>query len=278
MDTWKQRVIIKLLSAKFRAINAYSSKRAAAGSVDVLIYPMQGKAMPRDKGKHRFVKSNLTSDDGLNIQVYDWGGDGATTLLIHGWDSNSIRWAPMIDQLGIQDHRWVALDAPYHGKSGGDQFNMLHYKGMIRKVVEKYQPEYIVSHSLGCLALSYYLQRTNYTKLKKLLLICPVADLSWHIDRYHQLLSLPKATRPQMDHYFEAVFNMKFEEFNMKNLEERLDCEVTIIHSEDDAVVPISDGMAIHNWIDGSNMIPVQGFGHAMQHKDVYDLVQRVLA
>lgn len=278
MDTWKERLIISLLSAKFRAINTISKEKAASGSVDVLIYPMQSKSFPRYKGKNRYLRSKIKSADGIDTQIYDWQGEGETALLIHGWDSNSIRWAPMIDHLGTAQYRWIGLDGPYHGTSGGDQFNMLHYVNMIKAVMLKYKPKHIVAHSLGALALAYYLGSHDSSSLQNLIMISPLADLSWHIDRYHKMLSLPSATREEMDKYFERVFQMKFQEFNMKTLEDRLHCHVTILHGEDDASVPITDGEAVHRWIKGSDMIRVKGYKHAMQHKDIYEIVEKLLS
>ena len=278
MDTWKERSIIRLLSAKYRLINMFSTKKAGKGSINVLIHPMQGRVIPKVLSDVAPEKTGLrVSADNLNVKLYDWGGSGETTLLIHGWDSNSYRWYDMIDHLGRDNHRFVALDAPYHGGSDGDHFNLLHFANMIDVALKTFEPTRIVAHSLGALSLAHLLQNKLYTKLEKLILLSPVADLSWHIDRYHQLLSLRKKTRLAMDDYFESFFKMQFKEFNFRDFEKDLDCEILIIHDELDPVVPLSDSLQIHEWFQGSELKTVNGLGHTLQGEEVYRIVGEFL-
>lgn len=278
MDTWKERTIIRLLSAKYRLINMFSTQKAGKGSINVLIHPMQGRVIPKELPDVEPEKiDHLKSVDDLNVKLYDWGGSGDTTLLIHGWDSNSYRWYDMIDQLGRDRIRFVALDAPYHGGSDGDHFNLLHFANMIEVALKTFQPTRIVAHSLGALSLAHHLQKKGYHKLERLILLSPVADLSWHIDRYHQLLSLRKKTRLAMDEYFESFFKMQFREFNFRDFESELDCEVLIVHDELDPVVPISDSERIHEWFEGSELKTVRGLGHTLQGKEVYQIVGNFL-
>jgi len=274
MDTWKERMVIRLLSTKFRLINLISTRKASKGSIDLLIQPMQGKVLPKVKPTAPKPKSGvITTSDNLKVQIYDWEGDADTTLLIHGWDSNSYRWFDLIDHLKGDNLRFAALDAPYHGHSGGDHFNMIHFANMIDAAVEKFQPVNIIAHSLGALALAYYLQAKKYTRLKNLILLSPVADLSWHIDRYHKLLALPKKTRKAMDDTFKNYFDREFHEFNFRDFEQELDCEMLIIHSADDAVVPTSDSESIHEWFERSKLKIVDGYGHRLQAVEVFDLI-----
>ena len=278
MDTWKERAIIKLLSAKYRLINMFSTRNAGKGSIDILLHPMQGRVIPKELPDVQPEKTGIRkSSDNLNVKLYDWGGSGETTLLIHGWDSNSYRWYDMIDHLGRDKHRFVALDAPFHGGSDGDHFNLLHFANMIDVALKTFKTTKIIAHSMGGLSLAHLLQKQLYTKLEKLILLSPVADLSWHIDRYHHLLSLRKKTRLAMDDYFESLFKMQFKEFNFRDFEKDLDCEILIIHDELDPVVPISDSEKIHEWFKGSELKTVRGLGHALQGKAVYQIIRDFL-
>lgn len=278
MDTWKERTIIKLLSAKYQLINLFSTKKAGKGSINVLIHPMQGRVIPKELPDVEPKKIGLRkSSDNLNVKLYDWGGSGKTTLLIHGWDSNSYRWYDMIDQLGRDKHRFVALDAPFHGGSDGDHFNLLHFANMIDVALKTFEPTKIIAHSMGGLSLAHLLQKKHYTRLEKLILLSPVADLSWHIDRYHQLLALRQKTRLAMDDHFESLFKMQLKEFNFRDFEEELDCEMLIIHDELDPVVPLSDSERIHEWFQGSELKTVRGLGHTLKGKEVYKIIGEFL-
>lgn len=278
MDTWKERMIIRLLSAKYRLISKISTRKAGSGSVDVLIYPMQGRIVPKLDPKHSVPSTIKTeSADQLKVSLYDWHKPGDTTLLVHGWDSNTYRWYPLIHHLEDENLHFVALDAPNHGESGGDHFNMVHFANMIDVAIEKFNPVNIVAHSIGALALAYYLQKKNYQKLKNLILLCPVADLSWHIDRYHQLLSLPAKTRDAMDSYFEDFFKMKFSDFNFRDFEKEMNCDITIIHDKNDPVVPLSDSQKINEWFVGSELKVIEGHGHRLQHVEVFDMIKEIL-
>lgn len=278
MDTWKERTIIRLLSTKYRLINMFSTQKAGKGSIDVLIHPMQGRVIPKELPDVDPEKTGIRkSIDNLDVKLYDWGGSGETTLLIHGWDSNSYRWYDMIDYLGRDQHRFVALDAPYHGGSEGDHFNLLHFANMIDVALKTFEPTRIVAHSLGALSLAHLLQKKAYSRLQRLILLSPVADLSWHIDRYHQLLALRKKTRLAMDDYFESFFKMQFKQFNFRDFEKELSCDVLIIHDEKDPVVPISDSERIHEWFEGSELKIVRGLGHTLQGSEVYRIIGEFL-
>jgi len=278
MDTWKEKTIIRLLSAKYRLINMFSTKKAGIGSINLLIHPMQGRIIPKELPDVEPEKTGaVKSIDNLNVKLYDWGSSGKTTLLIHGWDSNSYRWYDMIDYIGRDKYRFVALDAPYHGGSDGDHFNLLHFANMIDVALKTFQPTRIVAHSLGALSLAHLLQKKMYCRLERLILLSPVADLSWHIDRYHKLLSLREKTRLAMDEYFESFFQMQFGEFNFRDFEKELSCEVLIVHDELDPVVPISDSERIHEWFGGSDLKTVRGLGHTLRGKEVYQIVSEFL-
>ena len=80
-----------------------------------------------------------------------------------------------------------------------------------------------------------------------------------------------------MYEYFESFFNMQFKEFNFRDFEKELSCEVLIVHDELDPVVPISDSERIHEWFDGSELKTVKGLGHTLRGKEVYRIVGEFL-
>src|SRR6187402_254828 len=119
--------------------------------------PRQGKLTPKSLPK--ILKEAHPETIQFNediIQTYIWKGNETIILLIHGWESNSSRWKKMLPYLKKSGSTIIAIDGPAQGLSSGKEFSVPKYAEFIDIVVKKYQPHYIIGHSLGGKASLYY--------------------------------------------------------------------------------------------------------------------------
>ncbi|MGI9598441.1 MAG: alpha/beta fold hydrolase, partial [Acidimicrobiales bacterium] len=78
------------------------------------------------------------------------GSAPATVILLHGWADSA--WSmDSVAQPLTDGHRVIGLDLRGHGRSGRGPYNMLHFVGDLRSVVEELDVDdpIIVGHSLG---------------------------------------------------------------------------------------------------------------------------------
>jgi pimeloyl-ACP methyl ester carboxylesterase len=83
------------------------------------------------------------------FSVYVWKGNETKILLVHGWESNSARWETFFPYLLKSGSTIIALDGPAHGLSNGKEFSVPIYAQFLNVVVQKFNPNYLIGHSIG---------------------------------------------------------------------------------------------------------------------------------
>jgi pimeloyl-ACP methyl ester carboxylesterase len=99
----------------------------------------------------------LTSGDGEQVVLHDWGGDGPSLLFTHGNGLNAAMWAPVVERL----HRWFrcyGLDLRGHGwcRPTSEDFSVRRDRfadDVVAAVDAIDEPLAGVGHSLGAGAL-----------------------------------------------------------------------------------------------------------------------------
>jgi pimeloyl-ACP methyl ester carboxylesterase len=86
--------------------NAGASSLSTSGSSSA---PLIGLSFPEDK-------QSFTTEDGVVIQTYDWGGDGPPLLLAHATGLHAHIWLPLVQRLR-SSFRCYAIDARAQGDS-----------------------------------------------------------------------------------------------------------------------------------------------------------------
>lgn len=69
----------------------------------------------------------VRTDDGVGIEVYEWGGDGPPLLLAHPTGFHGRIWAPVAELLVRSERRVVSLDFRGHGDSDPDPRAEYHW-------------------------------------------------------------------------------------------------------------------------------------------------------
>ena len=123
--------------------------------------PFSGSYSKADLEFIHTAKQHSLDTEEDHIVYHHWAGSGKRVLFIHGWESNSIRWQPYIEQLRQKELDIYSIDGPALGMSGGKTITVIRYAAAIAAVIEKHQPEIIVGHSLGGMAAGYYLHNLS---------------------------------------------------------------------------------------------------------------------
>ncbi len=205
--------------------------------------------------------------DGMEIQTYRWKGEGPKVLLLHGWESNTYRWRNLIGFLKDARYEILAFDAPAHGHSSGKILNVIRYTACTRSVVERYQPDYIIGHSMGGLTAVYHQYRHPENSLKKIVTIGSPSDLEDLMLQYQKILNFNGQVLTALDLYFKELFGFGIRDFSTAKYAIDLDIKGLLIHDELDTIAPFRASEKVHrNW-KGSKLVRTKGYGHSM-HQD----------
>lgn len=245
-------------------------KKATLKAIAIFSSPRKGKVQVYQSEFLNNAKDLLIDDAKRKIQTYKWAGTNKTVLLAHGWESNSFRWRKLIKELQKHDYNIIALDAPSHGNSPGNRFNVLMYTECMEKLVVRYKPEIIIGHSLGGMTTIYHQYKYPNEDVKKLVILAAPSELTRIMNDYQKLLKFSAKILRDMEAFYIKKYGFKFSEFSSAAFAKKLSQKGLIIHDVQDTIAPINESEAIHkNW-ENSVFYKTEGLGHSLQDKKVY--------
>lgn len=224
------------------------------------------------------AKKETFESKGQLFQTYQWKGNGKTVFLLHGWESNSVRWKKIIPYLVAKNYHIIAIDAPAHGLSSGKEFNVLRYAALVDVVAQKYPPHYCIAHSIGGKTSLYYQATYQNPTLEKIVLLGAPADFKIIFENYLQLLSFNKRMEQLLHQHYWHHFQIKVDEFSAKYFAPKVNSKGLIIHDEMDTVVVYNEGKKINQYWKDSILETTNGLGHSLQNKTVYQKIIEFLA
>ena len=153
----------------FNTIAIFSKKKAAIKAFALFCTPRKGKLLPHQKDYLNQFDKEIVSVVDHQIQTYQWkGSEGPTVLLCHGWESNAFRWRNLIEKLQAKGFHIIIFDAPGHGASSGAHLHVPIYEACTSELIKKYQPQYVIGHSIGGLALLYSQYKSPQPSVEKI--------------------------------------------------------------------------------------------------------------
>ncbi|MGS2727841.1 alpha/beta hydrolase [Psychroserpens sp. BH13MA-6] len=207
--------------------------------------------------------------DNLNLMTYRWIGKKETVLLAHGWESNSFRWRPLIEELKALNYNIVAMDAPAHGRSSGKKFNAILYAECIHVAVKKFNVNIIIGHSVGGMATAFYQQKYQLPHVNKLILLGAPSNFVGVFSRYVHMMGYNQRTAKAMDDLVFEEFKQRPDYFNAAKLSEAITINGLIIHDEHDKIIPYNDAEDFKTFYKKAQLIPTKGFGHGLKSEEV---------
>jgi pimeloyl-ACP methyl ester carboxylesterase len=236
-------------------------------------------------GHERFLTSaarRMVELEGLPICVYDWPAaqsDARRVLLLHGWESHSGRWYGLVPALRAAGFAVSALDAPGHGKSGGDWLNLQLYSRTVRAYCEQVETPYaMVGHSLGGAAVAVSMGLFGAPAVEKAVVLGAFAESHRVLVDFGGILGLEPPILEAVWREVERSSGHPIEAYSAVKTAAMLKgrVEALVLHDYDDVVSPVEEGRAIAEaW--GARYIETRGLGHSMQGKEVQEAIVRFL-
>ena len=270
----KQQLTIQGLRLYLNTLALFQPEKAGALAFQIFCTPRQGRLREKDSAflSTADEQKNLYVND-LNIRCYHWRGLGPTVLLVHGWESNAARWQRLVRQLRAKGFNVVAVDGPGHGQSGSRQFNVPLYANLLEAVVEHYQPQGLVGHSIGGFASIYLLHEGQAPSVQQLAILGTPAELSHILDGFQRLLGLSSRVMRGFERVFRRRFGRSFADFSGPAMVRSLDVEGLIVHDLNDPTVPYADALAYAEQWPEARFVTTRSQGHRLNGDGVPEVI-----
>ena len=268
-----QNFLPKFIGFVLNIIGYLNLKLASKWALDLFSRPLKG----RYKISHPILTSaeqSVLYFEQLPITTYMWSGKKETVLLAHGWESNSGRWNNTIKNLLKSNYGVIALDAPAHGASGSNSFNAVLYSKFIEVVCKKFKPSVLIGHSVGGMAISFFLRNSGYHLASKLIFLGAPAGFPGIFKNYTDLMGFNSRVRRGIEERVVRKFGQPSSYFNTAQFMSKIDCKGLIIHDQNDPVIPYTDAIEIQTAHKNSTLVTTNGLGHGLKGKLV---IQHIL-
>jgi len=240
--------------------------------------PRKGK-LTKDKLPKilREAHSETIQYNNETIQTYIWKGNETIILLIHGWESNSARWKKMLPYLKESGSTIIAIDGPAQGLSSGKEFTVIKYAEFIDIVVKKYQPHYIIGHSMGGKASLYYQYKYQNPIVKKMVILGSPSDSKILFTNFIKLLSLNSKIEKALENQYIVLLNHSLDQFTAKLFASKIKAKGLVVHDINDTTVLFEEGKKIISLWKDVQFIETSGLGHSLHDNDLYKKVAQFL-
>lgn len=273
MNKYLVKMLPKILGNYVNTLAIISPQAAAKKAFKIFSKPRRGKIGPHHEG---FLKPNLEPAieiNNLKIQPYKWEGGEKTILLVHGWESHSHRWKEMIGRLKSENYTIIAFDAPAHGYSTGKYLYVPIYHEVLSEVLVRYQPDYMIGHSIGAMTILFNQSQTDTYKPEKLVVLGAPDRLDSILIDYQRILKLNDRVMQALENYFQKRFNFKTADFSSSVFAKNIKTPALIIHDKDDTITPFSGSKSIHATYKNSEFIETKGLNHSLYDPKVNDQI-----
>lgn len=263
-----KKFLPKFIGFILNLIGFFHLKLASKWALDLFSRPLKGRYKSVQPVLEKSEKEVLFYKN-LAIQTYFWKGNKDTVLLAHGWESNSARWKNTIVQLQKLDYNVLTLDAPAHGKSGSKEFNAILYSKFIHVVCSHFKPNILIGHSVGGMAISFFIENSNYKLANKLIFLGAPAGFLGIFKNYTDIMGYNLRLQKGIETRIVEKFGQPPSYFNTAHFLRNVSCNGLIIHDKFDPIIPYTDALEIKKSYKNSTLITTTGLNHGLKSKKV---------
>ncbi|MCG2611189.1 alpha/beta hydrolase [Flavobacterium sp. SM15] len=271
-------VFTKSIGLYVNLMSLVMPKKAAQIAYKFFSEPREGKLNPnsipeilKEAEKETIILENHT------IQTYTWKGNQNKVLLVHGWESNASRWEQFIKELRKSKSTIIALDGPGQGLSSGIEFNIPQYAKHVDALIQKFQPQYIIGHSMGGATCLYYQYKYNNPYLQKMVILGAPSEFEILLNNYKKTISLNEKAFELLKQRFVERFEIHPSDFSGKKFASTFNLKGLIAHDIDDDVVSFDEGKKIAEAWKSAEFIQTKGLGHSLHDELLYQRISSFL-
>jgi pimeloyl-ACP methyl ester carboxylesterase len=261
-------IALKVFVTKNKIIGTLFPQKAAESAKILFLTP---RKYPIKTWEEEMEQKGTRLQLSLGLSAISWGDLPRKILLVHGWESRATQVSGFAEKFVEAGFQVIALDAPAHGHSTGEQTTPLMFAKAVMQVDQELGPfEAIIGHSMGGSAVVIALSEGVETE--KVVLISSPSSIESILKRFANFIGLPTKSTQHFLHLVEEKVGRSVEALNIAKLIQSNSSKGLIIHDQDDIEIPYADAKTIkQNW-KCSKLISTQGYGHRsiLRQKDVW--------
>jgi alpha-beta hydrolase superfamily lysophospholipase len=212
-----------------------------------------------------------------DFQTYTWQGNQNKILLVHGWESNASRWEKLLLFLKKSNNTIIAIDAPAHGLSSGEEFSVPTYAAFINEICKTHYPKIIIGHSMGGVACSYYQHHYQQNHLEKMILLGSPSDFNILMQNFINTLGLNSKVYKLINDYIKKRFSINTDEFTSQIFLKNTTISGIIAHDINDDVVAFTEAQKLAATWQKAQFIETKGLGHSLHDDKLYQNIYQFL-
>ena len=240
--------------------------------------PRDGKLIPEKLPKIlKEATLEIINYNNHYFQTYTWPGNHNKILLVHGWESNASRWEKLLQLLKKSGSTIIAIDAPGHGLSSGKEFDVPTYAAFINEISQIKKPNFIIGHSMGAVACTYYQHHYKQNHLEKMILLGSPSDFKVLMENYINMLGLNSKVYQLLKNYIKQRFGVNTEDFSAEKFLKNTTISGMIAHDVHDPVVAFSEAKKIASSWQKATFIETKNLGHSMHDDALYENIYAFL-
>lgn len=194
----------------------------------------------------------------FGLSALRWGS-GPAVLLMHGWEGRPTQFAALIEKLVGAGYSVVSLDGPAHGRSPGEEANVVLFARALLEAADELPPlRAVIGHSMG--GSSALLATQLGLRTEALVTVASPSRVISVLRRFARFVGLPPAARSRFIRRVERDVGMAAAQIDVAHYQ--LDMPGLVVHAEDDRVVPVKDSGEIHAAWDDSRLLRLPKGGH----------------
>ena len=267
------RIIPRAYGQYFNLYVLFSPKRAADKAFRLFCTVRKGRVLPEQAAFLEMAKLDIEEVSNHRLQSYRWEGPGDTVLLVHGWESNAFRWRNLIKKLKEANYNIIAYDAPAHGHSSGKMLYVPLYEETVHYMVKKYDPKFLIGHSVGGMTLMYNEYKNPNPQVEKMVVIGAPSEFHEIMEVYQDLLRFNDRMMRALDKYIHTRFGFHIHEFSTSKFAAENTKLGLLFHDRFDAIAPYHASVAVHKKWKDSELVTTERLGHSMHQEEVNDRI-----
>jgi pimeloyl-ACP methyl ester carboxylesterase len=188
-------------------------------------------------------------------------GNGSKVLLVHGWSGHSSDMAAFAAPLVEGGFEVVALDLPAHGESGGRMASIPQGAEALLDL-QKLTGDFhaLIAHSVGTAVAVHAMGKG--LRVTRAVLLSPPARYADYAAGFAAQAGLGKQQTQEMIEILRLQYGLDVDSVNTPVTAKTLTQPALVLHSADDRVVPIGDGLEIANAWRDARLVQFEGLGH----------------
>lgn len=263
------KAVPKIIGLYLNSLSYIAPKIAADKALALFATPRKGKILDDQRSFLNTSTEEIIYFNDLPVKTYSWEGSGKSVLLAHGWESNAFRWHKLVRRLQQENYHVIALDAPAHGDSGSSQFNAVLYADFINIAAERYQPNFIVGHSVGGMASVFFQKKYQLPTLHKLVLLGAPSEFVNVFKGYTSMLGINSHLKRHLTTLIIERFGDTPESFSTAQYLNAIDIKGLLIHDRHDKIIAYEEALLIKDNFKNAQLISTEGLGHSLHDDSV---------